>query len=283
MSVGETGCQRTVSPFSRSWIRHCSRSRSDGRRASAPPRRQAVSVCSRRISVSSSGSSPVVAATWLISASRVSFTARRVDGRRRGLATLRAGLSRSSIRPSSSALPVEAAQRGDQVLGRAAAAAGVAAGHRVRLDVRHQLPDLRRRRLVQAPGAPLLDHPVPVGAVRLAGAVGDRGRTPPARTRRRWARPAAARGRRRSSRDSPIDFRTSSAASTAACWGAAGEAGVAVMAFLLARAGARRGRGWPGPPRRGSRRRGRPRRGARPAAPGRRPPGRSGGAARPGS
>jgi DNA-directed RNA polymerase specialized sigma24 family protein len=33
--------------------------------------------------VSSSGSSPVVAATWLISASLVSATARRVDGRRR--------------------------------------------------------------------------------------------------------------------------------------------------------------------------------------------------------
>ena len=84
MSVGEAGCQRTVSPFSRSRIRHCSRSRSAGRRASAPPRRQAVSVCSRRISVSSSGSSPVVAAIWLISASLASFTARRVYGRRRG-------------------------------------------------------------------------------------------------------------------------------------------------------------------------------------------------------
>jgi hypothetical protein len=48
-----TGCQRTVSPFSRSRIRHCSRSRSAGRRLRAPPRRQAVSVCSRRISVSS--------------------------------------------------------------------------------------------------------------------------------------------------------------------------------------------------------------------------------------
>jgi hypothetical protein len=38
-------------------------SRSRGRSASAPPRRQAVSVCGRRISASSSGSSPVVAAT----------------------------------------------------------------------------------------------------------------------------------------------------------------------------------------------------------------------------
>jgi hypothetical protein len=41
IKVGETGCQRTVSPFSRSRIRHWSRSRSSGRSASAPPRRQA--------------------------------------------------------------------------------------------------------------------------------------------------------------------------------------------------------------------------------------------------
>ena len=44
-----------------------------------------------------------LAATWLISASRVSATARRVDGRRRGLPTFRAGLSLSPISPSSSA------------------------------------------------------------------------------------------------------------------------------------------------------------------------------------
>jgi hypothetical protein len=48
MRLGETGCQRTVSPFSRSRIRHWSGSRSAGRSARAPPRRQAVSVCSRR-------------------------------------------------------------------------------------------------------------------------------------------------------------------------------------------------------------------------------------------
>jgi hypothetical protein len=42
----------------------------------------AVSVCSRSNSVSSSGSSPVVAAISLICASRVSGTARRVDGSR---------------------------------------------------------------------------------------------------------------------------------------------------------------------------------------------------------
>jgi hypothetical protein len=48
-------------------------------------------------------SSPVVAAAWLISASRLSATALRVEGRRRGFSTFRAGLSAGSIRLSSSA------------------------------------------------------------------------------------------------------------------------------------------------------------------------------------
>ena len=72
-------------------------------------------------------------------------------------------------------VPVQAAQRGDQVLLRAAPAPAVAPLHRAGLNQRHEVPDVRRRRLVQAPGAPLLGHPVPVGAVWLAGAVGDRG------------------------------------------------------------------------------------------------------------
>lgn len=37
--------------------------------------------------MSSAGSLPVVAAVWLISARRVSATARRVEARRRGLGT----------------------------------------------------------------------------------------------------------------------------------------------------------------------------------------------------
>ncbi|ROS32145.1 hypothetical protein EDD35_7902 [Amycolatopsis thermoflava] len=74
-----------------------------GRRASAPARRQAVSVCRRRIRLSSAGSLPVVAAMWLISARRVSATARRAEGRRRGLTTLLAGLSPGLMSPSSSA------------------------------------------------------------------------------------------------------------------------------------------------------------------------------------
>ena len=58
----------------------------------------------------------------------------------------------------------------------------------------------------------------------------------------------------RSSRDRPIDFRTSSAASTAACWDVVGESGVVVTVVLHARAGTGRGRGWPRAPRRESRR-----------------------------
>ena len=53
--------------------------------------------------MSSSGSSPVLAAAWLICSSRSSGSARRVDGSRRGLATLRAGLFAALISPSSTA------------------------------------------------------------------------------------------------------------------------------------------------------------------------------------
>lgn len=56
---------------------------SRGRSASAPPRRHAVSMCSRNSSASSAGSLPVAAATWLIWANRSSPTACRVEGNRR--------------------------------------------------------------------------------------------------------------------------------------------------------------------------------------------------------
>jgi hypothetical protein len=58
----------------------------------------------------------VVAATRLISASRVSAAARRVGGRRRGLSTLRAGLSLSPMTAVVFGVPVQAAQPGDEVL-----------------------------------------------------------------------------------------------------------------------------------------------------------------------
>ena len=46
----------------------------------------------------------------------------------------------------------------------------------MRPHVSHQLPDLRRRRLIQAAPAPLLDHPIPVGPVRPPGTGGHGGR-----------------------------------------------------------------------------------------------------------
>jgi Transposase, Mutator family len=76
--------------------------------------------------------------------------------------------------PQLPGVPVQAAQRGHQVLGGAAPAAGVAAGHHVSLDIRHQLPDLRRGNLVQPPLAPMADDTVPVRAVRPASPAGDR-------------------------------------------------------------------------------------------------------------
>ncbi len=92
------------------------------------PATPAVSVC-RRSSVSSSGWSPPSAAAWQISASGSSVTARRVEGRRRGLSTFRAGFSPGVMSPSSSAC-LYRSQRGDQVLGGAAPAAGVAPARR---------------------------------------------------------------------------------------------------------------------------------------------------------
>lgn len=75
------------------------------------------------------------AVTSLICASRASGSARRVVGRRRGLATFCAGLSASLISPSPTARLYGAAQRGHRVLLRAAPAVGVAAGRDVGLDV----------------------------------------------------------------------------------------------------------------------------------------------------
>jgi hypothetical protein len=49
---------------------------------------------------------------------------------------------RLSDEPVVLGVPVQAAQHGDQVLGGAASAAGVAAGYGVCLDMGHQVPDL---------------------------------------------------------------------------------------------------------------------------------------------
>src|ERR1043165_3595217 len=90
--VGETGCQRIVSPFSRRRMRHWSWSRSVGVSVSAPPRRHAGSVWSRSRRVSRSGSLPVVLAVWLMSASWWAGMAWRGLVRRRGFGTGAAGL-----------------------------------------------------------------------------------------------------------------------------------------------------------------------------------------------
>jgi hypothetical protein len=71
---------------------------------------------------------------------------------------------------------VQAAQRGDEVLGGAAPAAGVPPRHDIGPDVLDELPNLRRRGLVDAAVTPLLDHPVPVRPVRLPAAIADQGR-----------------------------------------------------------------------------------------------------------
>src|SRR5690606_27809110 len=73
---------------------------------------------------------------------------------------------------------VQAAQRGDRVLGGLVAAPGVAAHHDVGTGVLGQLPDLGGGRLVQPALAPVLPDPVPVGAVHTAGARTDGGLDP---------------------------------------------------------------------------------------------------------
>ena len=120
--------------------------------------------------------SPAVAAASLICVSRVSGSARRVVGRRRGFGHLLRRVVRLVNEPGVHRALVQAAQRGHQVLLRAAPAAGVAPGHHVGLDVAHQLPDLRRGGRNQAAAAPVLDDPVPVRAIRPAGPGADRRR-----------------------------------------------------------------------------------------------------------
>src|SRR5207302_2055462 len=60
---------------------------------------------------------------------------------------------------------VQAAHGGDEVLGGVAPAAGVPPRHDAGPDVLDELADLRRRGLVDAAAAPLVDHPVPVRPV----------------------------------------------------------------------------------------------------------------------
>lgn len=72
-------------------------------------------------------------------------------------------------------MPVEAAQRGDDVFHSAATAAAVAPHHGMQLGVLQQLADVGRGDLVEPALGPLIEDAVPVGAVRAAGAVADRG------------------------------------------------------------------------------------------------------------
>jgi hypothetical protein len=73
-------------------------------------------------------------------------------------------------------VPVEALQRRDEMLGRAAAAAGVAPDHDVGPDLFDQSLDLRWVGLVEALMSPVVVDPLPARAVHPAGALADRGR-----------------------------------------------------------------------------------------------------------
>lgn len=132
-------------------------------------------MCNRSSKLSNTGSLPVVAAMWLISPNRVSATARRVEGRRRGFGDLAGRVVGRVDQAVVLGMPVEAAQSGDQVLTRAAPATCVTPGDHGDLHVLDQLLDLRGGWFVEVPVAPVLLDAVPVGAVDPAGAVGDGG------------------------------------------------------------------------------------------------------------
>lgn len=106
---------------------------------------------------------PVVAVTWLISDSLLSGTARRVEGNRRGLATIASGLSASPIRPS--AMACGRGSAGEQLACSVTLRPpGVAAGHHMGADVFDQPRHVgwSDGRMVQAPIIPRLHDPVPV-------------------------------------------------------------------------------------------------------------------------
>ena len=133
INVGDTGCQRIVSPFSWSRMRQCSGSRSSGVKVRAPPRRQAVSVCSRSSSVSSPG--------HLLWFRRPAIVLRAAcpavpGGCCAACAAWARVLPDSGPRSGCRRRPRagNAPQRGDEMLGGSASAAGVAAGHHISAD-----------------------------------------------------------------------------------------------------------------------------------------------------
>ncbi len=96
------------------------------------------------MSASRAGSSPVDAATVLISASRLSGRAVRELGGLRGLGDARRRVFGFGQEAVGDGVVVHAPQGADQVLGCAASAAGVAARGDVRLGVLGELADLQR-------------------------------------------------------------------------------------------------------------------------------------------
>ena len=175
------------------------------------------------------------------------ITDRRVDGRRRRLAALRAGLSASLISPSSAA---RAYRQHSAAMRCSAALRPPRALRRPRhgSSRRSSAAGPPRGWARQAAAAPVLDDPVPVRAVRAAAAVAHR---------RRHDRDVLGEGRQlrpglrnglQVCGDRPIRSSTSNAASAAACWHAPGSAAgfTGVTAVPLRRAGMGRARGWPG-------------------------------------
>ena len=141
--------------------------------ARAPPRRHAVSMCSRSRSASRAGSLPVVDATRHSSPRRLSGSAMRALRSLRGLAAHAArvlGLREDAVGDQ---VAVHAPERADQVLGGAASSAGVPALYGACPDLLGELADLQRGGLVDPPVSPFPDYFGPVRAVDAPGSRGD--------------------------------------------------------------------------------------------------------------
>ena len=172
--MGDTGCQRMVSPFSCSRIRHCSGSRSleqecQGAAAAArglhvQPQEQCVE---RRVVAGGCGDlgefvEPMVGQGHAGASQPAGFG----YSRRRVL-----GFGKDAV---GDRVIIQAAERGDQVLSSAPPAAGVSALDGRCLYLFGELADFRGGRLGDAPARPCLENAVPVRSVYTASPVADR-------------------------------------------------------------------------------------------------------------
>jgi hypothetical protein len=159
---------RLIGGMPRSWRRQLSVSRSQRRRARAPPRRQAVSVCRRSRRASRMTSLPVARAAVLIWSSSCGVKARRVLGSRRGFGDAVRWAGAGGDEVVGDRAGVDGAGSGDDVLAGVPAAAAVTPQSRCRGRLVLHGFDIGGGDLVQAAIAPSGEHALPVAAIGAA-------------------------------------------------------------------------------------------------------------------